>query len=433
MRRRLNVALTLLLIAITSIANAQQSRLIVRDQLGLSHLSSICLMHQCKVERGLGDPRQQVFLVSAQGTTIALLSQFLLTQIGIMGAELDQIVTLQSPPLSSIPESLFDSGVVAYFGTPAWNGYVAQPANVIVGTTDSQQQFHVSGAGIVAVIDTGVDTQHPALASTLMPGYDFTRSAAGGDETGDLNHSTAAVLDSGGGCGPIYVTPQVAAAICPAAAIALQDPQYSSFGHGTMTVGIVHMIAPTARILPLKAFSSNGTGNLSDVVRAVYYAVSQNSRVISMSFSFSSYSSELANSISFANSRGVICVASAGNDGQKISVYPASLPGVVGVASTSDYDTRSSFSNYGSQVVWLAAPGENIVSTYPYGTYSSSSGTSFSAPIVAGAAALLLDANPGIGPSVALDALAHARYLSSDLNNGRLDIHSALSAAIGQN
>ena len=85
-----------------------------------------------------------------------------------------------------------------------------------------------------------------------------------------------------------------------------------------MTAGIVHMVAPAAQILPLKAFSSDGTGYLSNVVRAVYYAADHNSAVISMSFNFYNYSTELANAINYVSYRGLICVAAAGNDGERI-------------------------------------------------------------------------------------------------------------------
>ena len=100
----------------------------------------------------------------------------------------------------------------------------------------------------------------------------------------------------------------------------------------------------------------------------------------------------------------------------------------MGVASTSDFDTRSNFSNYGAQVVWIAAPGENIVSTYPYGTYSSSSGTSFSTPFISGTASLLLNIVGNTNESTASAAISHAKYISSDLNHGRLDTYLAASA-----
>ena len=163
-------------------------------------------------------------------------------------------------------------------------------------------------------------------------------------------------------------------------------------------------------------------------LRAIYYATAAHSKVISMSFSFNSASTEMSDAIDYADSQGLICVASAGNNGEEIMVYPASLSHVMGVASTSDSDTLSSFSNYGPQVVWVAAPGENIVTTYPYDNYASSSGTSFSAPFVSGTAALLANVNPSVTPTAAANAIANAKYISSDLNHGRLDTYLAVGS-----
>jgi subtilisin family serine protease len=99
----------------------------------------------------------------------------------------------------------------------------------------------------------------------------------------------------------------------------------------------------------------------------------------------------------------------------------------MGVASTSDLDTRSTFSNYGTGV-WVAAPGEAIVTTYPFGTYAAGWGTSFSAPFVSGGASLLLNANASLNPPGAAQAIAHAKQLTPDLGNGRLDLSQALGS-----
>jgi subtilisin family serine protease len=210
-------------------------------------------------------------------------------------------------------------------------------------------------------------------------------------------------------------------------AAVLDGTPYAAFGHGTMVVGVIHLVAPTSSIMPLKAFHADGTGYLSDILRAVYYAVQNQANVINMSFDFTVASSEMGRAMSYANQHNVICAASVGNDGQSSTTYPASLTGVMGVASTSDLDTRSTFSNYGSEV-WVAAPGEYVVTAYPLATYSAASGTSFSAPFVSGGSALLLSLNPRITPASVAQAVAHAKQLTPDLGHGRLDLHLALGS-----
>jgi subtilisin family serine protease len=410
-------------------SRAKQPGLIVRDTLGLTHLSILCRLLGCQVVENLGDPLSELFLITPTlSASLDELLTILPKQLGIVSVEVDQIVNLiASPPLSFIPNGLADSFPEDYYGTLVSEGYLDQPANSIVRTTQAQNDFHVSGAGVVATVDTGVDPLHPALAPVLLPGYDFVHNTNGADEKGDLDHSTEFVLDGGGGS-PTYVSPWTAAVVNQAGAAALNNSQYAAFGHGTMVAGIVHLVAPTAKILPLKAFSADGTGYVSAILRAIYFATAQGSTVVNMSFSITSTSSAMSDAINYANSKGVICVAAAGNEGEQIEVYPASFGQVMGVASTSNSDVLSSFSNYGSQVEWVAAPGENIISTYPFDVYASSSGTSFSTPFVSGTAALLANVDGGINQSGAADAIGHATYISPQLNRGVLDIYQAVGS-----
>lgn len=424
--------LLVLIAMVMSVASAQaqtptQSRLIVRDKLGLSGLRITCVLLGCTVGKNLGDPLGEVFEVTVNLLNLNKVLSLLPLQLGILDVEVDQVLSMTSPILGPIPQELDDSLPVSYYKGIVWHGYLDQQANIIIRTSQAQSAFHVSGAGTVAVIDTGIDTHHPAFIGVLVPGYDFTRNVAGADETGDLDHSTAAVLD-GGQETPAYVNPSVAAVLSKAAASALSNPNYSDFGHGTMTSGLVHLVAPTAKILPLKAFSANGTGYESNVISAIYYAINNHANVISMSFSFATASPEMASAIAAANAKGIICVAAAGNNGQEIKVYPASLSGVMGVASVSDTDVQSSFTNYGSQVVWVAAPGQDMMSTYPGSTYATSSGTSFSAPLVAGTAALLYNVSPTVNETSAAAAIAHAKWISTNLNNGVLDVYQSVNA-----
>ena len=208
-----------------------------------------------------------------------------------------------------------------------------------------------------------------------------------------------------------------------------QVPQ--EFGHGTMVAGIIHLVAPTALIMPLKAFKADGTSNLFDILRAIYYAVDHGAKVINMSFSTEQGSAAMGRAMNYAGSRGVICVSSVGNKGARLRVYPAAFDYVFGVGSTSNLDTRSTFSDFGDDVQ-LAAPGEGIITTYPGGHYAAAWGTSFSAAFVSGGAALLLQINMRTNPDTAVDALGNAKGLPArlGLGDGRIDLYQALSSMI---
>ena len=415
------------------------NRVIVRttSAFGLQGLQALCnglpLLQNCTVVGGLDGALGQLFLITTPLDLTTILN-LLGSTVGIVDAEADQLLNLvgglnQVPP-SGPPAGLSDTTPVSYSGSTVWDGYVNQPAANIVHVSTAQTTFNVMGKGIVADIDTGVDPNHPALKPVLLPGYDFTRNQPGGSEMTDysgpppsgsttniatVNQSTAAVLD------------QSTAAVLDCNQ---QTPcQYEAFGHGTMVMGIIHLVAPQAQLLPLKAFSSDGTGYLSNILHAVYYGVQSGTNVINMSFDLKSNSPEFNKSMDYANQNGVICGASAGNDGTQETVYPAAYQtDVMGVASTSDTDTRSSFSNFGDSIVWVDAPGEGVISTYPFSSYAAGWGTSFSAPFVSGAGALLLNLDPTTNESKAATALAHAVPVGTGMGNGRLDLVQALQS-----
>ncbi|HEV2728402.1 MAG TPA: S8 family serine peptidase, partial [Terriglobales bacterium] len=331
------------------------------------------------------------------------------------------------------PDALSDSTPVTYYNSIVWNGYANQPAAEIVRVSDAQMQFQIAGRGVVADIDTGVDPDHPAFAGILLPGYDFTRNQQGASELNDLSPTdfpSSPPPCPPSTCPPVIVN-QSSAAILDQSSAAILDtnPKYAAFGHGTMVMGVIHLVAPTAQLLPLKAFKSDGTAFLSDILRAIYYGVRNDANVINMSFDTKTNSPELSRALDYANQQGVICAASAGNDGQEEIVYPAALQNdVMGVASTSDLDQRSYSSNYGNAIVWVDAPGEAIVTTYPFSTYAAGWGTSFSAPFVSGGAALLLNLQSSTNESQAAAAVAHAVWVGPEMGNGRLDLIQALSA-----
>ena len=424
--------LILVLVAVLSVrARADDQRWIIRSTQGINAVQTVCDLITCNLIRGLGDPLQQTFLIVTSNPLAADLPGLLGTltqQLGILDIEPDRTLGLVGPPTGAADAvstlAVLDRTPVVFYGNAVWNGYAAQPAAIRVRAPEARMAFGVAGTGTVALIDTGVDPDHPALRGVLVPGYDFTRNQAGmAPESADLNESTAAVVDGS----PTPVSPSNAAILDESTAALVDGNQ--AFGHGTMVAGIVHLVAPSANLMPLKAFQANGQGYLSDVIRAIYFAVNSGACVINMSFSTPTYSPAFRASLDHAGSQNLISVAAAGNDGQQTIVYPAGFTqDVMGVASTNLLDQRSSFSNYGSQIVWVAAPGENIVSTYPFSTYGAGSGTSFSAPFVSGTAALLLSLQRSLNQSTAATAIANAQTLSPDLGNGRLDAYKAVSS-----
>src|SRR5713226_2274383 len=437
MKRRMWLAGGLLVLLWATPAKAS-SGVLVRTTLGLQGLQAICVVQNCIVNSTpLDGTLGQVFLVT---TTLdpATLVNTLRALPGIVDAELDQVISLVGGQnaVTTPPAALTDNAPVTYFGATVWNGYANQPAASVVNLAAAQNSLTMTGRtpgrGIVADIDTGVDPNHPALTGVLLPGYDFTRNQAGGSEMTDFTGTAPSPCPN---CQPAIVN-QSSAAILDQSSAAILDGnvQYAAFGHGTMVMGVIHLVAPTAKLLPLKAFHSDGTGFLSDILRAIYFAVQNNASVINMSFDMRTSSPELKNALDYANQLNVICAASAGNDGQgpPLLVYPAALQNdVMGVASTSDSDVRSSFSNYGDAIVWVAAPGEAIVTTYPFSTYSAGWGTSFSAPFVSGGAALLRNLRTDVNEPLAASAVAHAQFVGADMGNGRLDLLMALAALPG--
>lgn len=433
MKRSLLIFVVLIAIATAGVQPAAaQNRYIVRTTGGLSSVLNLCLSYDCQVQGALDGPIGQTYLVTTTGNLLQSIVGGVVNLVeallGIQSVEPDQFLPIPLPPINSAPYGLSDTTLVNYYGSLATHGYAAQPAGQIIRLTDAQKGFGVSGTGIVAVIDTGVDINHPVLVPVLLPGYDFTRNQPGASEWLDMPQ-----LQSGTQSGSTQqsgVVQQQSAAVLDQQSAAVLDGQpFAAFGHGTMTSGLVHLAAPAAKILPLKAFSASGTGYLSNIVAALYYAVQHKANIVNMSFDLSAPSPALSQAVSYANRANVVLVAAAGNENTSSRVYPAAIKGyVMGIASTTNWDARSSFSNYGNADVWIAAPGEYVISTFPGGGYAAASGTSFSSPLVAGTAALLLNAKPSLNQTSAASALSHAVQLTPDLNHGRLDAYQAISA-----
>jgi subtilisin family serine protease len=368
--------------------------------------------------------------------------------------ELDNNVSVPETALTAAPyippmpltDYVTDGHLIQLYGTKAWVGYVQQPAVYATNAWTAMQQ-NPTGKFTVAVIDTGIDPKNPILAPVLVSGYDFTRNAAGyASDLADINQSTAAILDqtpsSPGQPYQVVVLNESTVAMLEQSTAAILDgdhlPHY--FGHGTMVAGLIHLVAPTAKIMSLKAFHADGTANQSDIISAIYYAADHGASVINMSFELTEISDALLKAINYADRKGVICVASAGNEGLNRLVYPAAYGNVISVGSVDQQSQQSSFTNFGPDLVRVAAPGEALITTYPGNHYAAAWGTSFSSAIVAGIVADLLSAvDPHLAPALRVGdlqrALSHARSCGNadSLGAGCLDFKQAQQFIKGTN
>ena len=334
---------------------------------------------------------------------------------------------------TSILDQLPGRAAVTYFGSTVANYYVQQQATSLTRLGNAQSASALTGAGMtVAVIDTGVDPEHPALMSVLLPGFDFVHNISGASELVDLPPDTAAALTQSttsilDNQDVVQLNSFTAAILSQSTTSILDGSTPGYFGHGTMTAGLVHLMAPAALIMPLKAFGGDGSSDLFNILKAIYYAVDHGANVISMSFEIQQSSPALQNAIEYALNMNVAVVAASGNDGQKLMVYPAGYNNVIGVGSTSNQDLQSVFTNFGTNSVYVAAPGEGVITTYPGGNYAAGWGTSFSAPLVAGEAALILQARPDFRPGDVANAVSKAVQVQ-DMGHGRVDFCQALGS-----
>jgi subtilisin family serine protease len=257
---------------------------------------------------------------------------------------------------------------------------------------------YTKGSGtVVAVIDTGVDWNHEDLAANIWTNpNEIPGNGKDDDKNGYVDDVRGWDFVNAGNSSCSF------AEDCSREDNDPSDVQ----GHGTHVAGIIAArannnlgisgIAPEAKIMPLKAGFSTGSSaflQTDDIIQAINYAIDNGADVINMSFA--GYGLNVLSTIlNQANSRGIICVAAAGNNSSNTPIYPAAISSVIAVGSTADGISKSSFSNFGAWVD-ITAPGSWILSTIPGNRYDHKSGTSMSSPIVAGVAALLKAKNPG--------------------------------------
>ncbi len=416
-----------------------------------SNMQSVVNQHGLTVVKELYDGTNCVMLVSSASADVAGTETEVESDLRVVGFEpeqraiLPELTGLTQPTLTQSTTSILDTlpgrTLVTFFGSIVPSNYSTQTATNIIRLGDARTATKLTGSGTVAVIDTGADLTHPALSAVLVTGYDFTRDTLGASELADLDptvaaqlqQSTTSILDAQNLLvlnSATAILDQSTTSILDQSTTSILDSSLAEFGHGTMTAGIIHLVAPTAKIMPLKAFRADGSSNLSDIIRAIYYAADHGANIVSMSFSMGQSSPGLQVAIQYALSKNVAMIASSGNDGLKTLVYPASYGGVQGIGSSTNTDLRSTFSNFGSGVVTFAAPGEGVITTYPGGNYAAGWGTSFSTPMFAGAAALVLQARPASKPGDITNALSKTKQIS-DMGYGRIDLYQSLVNVVG--
>ena len=215
------------------------------------------------------------------------------------------------------------------------------------------------GEGVkVAVIDTGIDLNHPVFAGRLAAGWDFIDDDADPQEEG----------------------------------------KGANYGHGTAVAGVVLQVAPRATIMPYRVLNADGVGDTDDLALAIYHAVNAGADVINLSLGSSESSGAVRYALSWAKKQGVSVVTSVGNSGDKNVSFPgreaaknkAFKDAVVSVGSVNNRGEKSLFSTYSKDGVELMAPGEFVLTAFPDRRVVYWSGTSFAAPMVTGAIALAL-------------------------------------------
>lgn len=281
-----------------------------------------------------------------------------------------------------------------------------QPALARIGADLAHLRGYLGQGVVVAVIDTGLDANHPLIVGHVAPGgYDFVDGDADPSDVGNgIDDDRDGLIDEG-------------------------------VGHGTFVASLVLAVAPDARILPLRALNSDNGGTASSVGLAIGYAVSHGAKVINLSAGVAVELNFLKQAVANARRAGVIVVASAGNRQIATVDFPANQSDAVAVAAVGATQAKAPFSSYG-QPIDLCAPGVDLVGAHP-GSLSRTarwSGTSFSTALVSGGAALFLAASqPLPAPGDVVKHLTdHAASLDAAnptiqgmLGKGLLDLEAA--------
>lgn len=309
----------------------------------------------------------------------------------------------------------------------------------VTASWNIQKNASVGVKTIVAIIDTGLTTDHPV----------FKESGAVWANTKEINGQPG-VDDDGNG----YVDDKYGWNFLTGTGNNYDD---SSSGHGTHVAGIVLGVGQDifanpakeskVKIMSLKGLNSKGAGDTSTLITAMYYAVKNGAKVINNSWGGGGYSQSLHEAYTYAFQNGVVVATAAGNtrtNNDASPAFPANLdtPSNISVASSDSRDMKSDFSNFGQATVTLAAPGDQIYSTMNKASlecnfarcFGTLSGTSMAAPFVAGVAALVLREAPQLtGNQVKSLIIGSSDILPAWSNlvtsSGRVNVYKAITSA----
>ena len=271
----------------------------------------------------------------------------------------------------------------------------------------------------IAVIDTGVDYNHPDLKDQMWINEAEKNGKPGVDDDGngyvDDIHGINAIDGTG-------------------------DPMDDQ-GHGTHCSGVIGAahnkkgimgIMANVQIMGLKFLSSTGRGDVAGAIKAIDYAIAQKVHIMSNSWGSTEESKALEEAVQRASEAGIIFIAAAGNDGtnnDKRPFYPANydFDNVITVGAHDKRGNKASFSNYGKERVHIYAPGVSILSTMPWKRYAKRSGTSMAAPFVSGIVGLFLSMDDKLLASEIKERVLSTSIESRNLENGRVDAFRVLS------
>lgn len=304
---------------------------------------------------------------------------------------------------------------------------------------------------VVAVIDSGVNIDNPDLVDKIWVNK-FEKYNSGIDD----DHN--GFIDDLHGWDFILNIPDPRPKLT-------KNSDDAGLNHGTMIAGIIGAstnnglgisgIAKNVKIMPLRALDDRGEGKISDVIRAIDYAVNNGADIINLSFSGLAYNKGFNEAVERAYKSGVIVVAAAGNNSNNLDnemMYPACFKGskneniIITVGSTDTLDQKANFSSYGSKCVDISAPGISFFSTYFYDNTETKekyyngywSGTSMSAALVSGSLALIKEANPKLNSKELVDILLKSAddinklnlLYENKLGSGRVNLSSSINWAL---